>query len=57
MPISSDSQLPNCIIFIKPLIENVLQKIRYKFTEYDKKVAFVNYFVEKHCFLIAGKSD
>ena len=32
---------------MKPLIEHVLQKFRYKFPIYDKKVTFVNYFVYK----------
>ena len=37
----------NYINFMKPLIEHVLQKFRYKFLEYDKKVTFVNYLVYK----------
>ena len=35
----------NSINFMNSLTEHELQKFRYKFAEYDKKVVFVNYFV------------
>ena len=46
LPVKANVKI-NYINFMKQLIEHVLQKFRYKFPEYDKKVTFVNYFVYK----------